>query len=91
MPSRSPHAALDLEALAAEEFAEPAGRHHFLITELGEGVDRVRQALELVAETVDGLVDESFTRLMALLRSEACPRTAAEYTPAVTSARDVLA
>ena len=52
--------ALDRQSLTAQELGEPARRLHFLVGELGVVVDRAGQALEVVAEAVDGLVDEIF-------------------------------
>jgi len=50
-------AALDREALLAEELGEPGGGLHLLVAELGVVVDPAGQRLELVAETVHRLAD----------------------------------
>src|SRR5204863_2547579 len=62
-------AALDLEALRAQERGEPTRCLHFLIPELWIVVNRAGQALEVIAETVDGLVDEVFHAGHGALRS----------------------
>jgi hypothetical protein len=62
-------AALDLESLVAEEFGEPADRLDFLVRELRVVVDRAGQAFEVVAEAVDGLVDDVFHAAHGNLRN----------------------
>jgi hypothetical protein len=60
------HAALHLEALAAEELRQPAGRLHLFVRELGMVVDPERQSFQIVAQALDGLVDKVFHRAHGL-------------------------
>ena len=75
------HAALDLEALGAEELDEPAGRLDFLVAELGMVVDLAGELLQLIARPVqragDLILDGAHARTSVGVSGPA------HYTPSV--------
>ena len=74
-------AALDLEALGAEELDEPAGRLDFLVAELGMVVDLAGELLQLIARPVqragDLILDGAHARTSVGVSGPA------HYTPSV--------